>query len=732
MSVENDIMYAGTLEDTEYSGRLKQLLSGHGIDIRVSCKPITDIHIFAQTYKNAGIKKVLFSSVELLKMLSGEDKPSLENYLGSYFTHSGMEFVCVYPIKRLVTTSYAEFINRRLITKFTKPDNWIKFPKFEWKAVEESDMAAMLEDLSKAEYISIDIETAKTPVEHITHIGYTGIFTDFSMRSYSFRFDSMYKYDIAKQIHSLPAPKIFQNGRYDISYLMQVDLQPVNYIYDTAYLFHSLYAELPKDLGFLGSYYMREGRYWKGLADTNDAYEYMRYNALDSYGTACVMLAHMHEAPDWAINNYLLKFPAVFSAILCENRGIAVDIDMMKKLYDLNNNKSEACVHRLRKRLGEPNFNPASPVQVKNLLKLLGFNEPSGDEKTLKKVMENDSLAENILGDIISSRKYNKLSSTYLDVNKLYKSRQLYSLNPFGTETGRSSSGEHHFWKGVNIQNQPRGKETKQCYIADPGFKMAELDYKMAESFITGYISADKALLEALHGPWDFHSYNASGFFGIPYEEIVADKTKSIRNLGKAVNHGCNYCMGPGVLLQTMGGKNVDKAKKLLKLPESWSRRKVCEYLIECFHKKYPEMRTQYYAGVTKDILTTQKLTGATGWTRYCFGNPAVNKIDLNKYVAHGPQSLNAMNLERALIEITFTIALNPEYSNNIKIIAPIHDSMFFMYREGHDYIKDMCKDIMERPLTITGYDGVTRELVVPVDIKSGGPEGALRWSETE
>jgi uracil-DNA glycosylase len=65
-----------------------------------------------------------------------------------------------------------------------------------------------------------------------------------------------------------PQPKIFQNGLYDMSYELRLGLQPRNAIHDTMLWHHSLYPELPKSLGFLGSIYAAEIN-WKSMRNTD-------------------------------------------------------------------------------------------------------------------------------------------------------------------------------------------------------------------------------------------------------------------------------------------------------------------------------------------------------------------------------------------------------------------------------------------------------------------------------
>ena len=61
---------------------------------------------------------------------------------------------------------------------------------------------------------------------------------------------------------ALPSAKVFQNGVYDLQYITQLGMLPRACTEDTMLLHHSLYPELPKGLGFLGSIYTEEPA-WK-------------------------------------------------------------------------------------------------------------------------------------------------------------------------------------------------------------------------------------------------------------------------------------------------------------------------------------------------------------------------------------------------------------------------------------------------------------------------------------
>lgn len=59
-------------------------------------------------------------------------------------------------------------------------------------------------------------------------------------------------------------PLVFQNGVYDLQYLLKIGIRPANCADDTMLAWHSLYPELRKSLGFIGSILTDESA-WKEL-----------------------------------------------------------------------------------------------------------------------------------------------------------------------------------------------------------------------------------------------------------------------------------------------------------------------------------------------------------------------------------------------------------------------------------------------------------------------------------
>jgi DNA polymerase I-like protein with 3'-5' exonuclease and polymerase domains len=780
-------LFLGTFEDKSYVPYLKGMFNG--LDTYVSTAPwkmLIELEMYCRGKNITAVATTNTNILSKLLALAGNTKnnPSLEDYAGSLFTHKGIEIVFLNPLKQLFTVPYGKFIAERFISKIAAANTWAEPTKFIFDIPKSSQMQEFYDYFTEAYAIAADIETFKNPVS-IRCIGYTGVFIsdsgDITTRSIVFPIDSEFNLSWMRKFNDLSAHKIFQNGKYDNSYLLRYNAPVRNWLWDTAHLFHSWYSELPKDLAFLNAFFLRRVVYWKDLAETSDLHEYYRYCALDTWATANVWIQQLRTMPDWARNNYTLAFPLVYPCLLAEMTGVLRDPVRLIEARAEADAAVEKEITSLQTALGAPGFNPNSPKQVVQLLKILGHADiTSSGEKELQKAAYAHPLSARILEQILSIRGNRKLISQYLRTDddakqsgihageggaKEFNGTILYALNPHGTDTGRLASREHHFWTGLQIQNIPRGKEVKQTIVSADGFFFGECDLEQAESRDTANISGDEKLIEAVSGTKDFHSINAAAFFGKPYEIIYDDavgktKDKPLRDLSKRINHGATYNMGSFVLVDTMGMKHVYEAKKLLNLPMS-DPIKIADYLLGRFHATYSGIKgTQtpfspgtYYASVVEEILTTGRLTSRAfhhtkynlsnyggdikaaidrgDWTRRCFGKPDKSKPALNAYVAHCPQSLNARTLNESFMRVFYEIALcNP---STFRLHAQIHDSILFSYRRGTEALAERVRACMEIPVTIRDVHGKYRTFTVPAALKIGTLERPAKyWSETE
>lgn len=763
MKNHSRLLFIGTNQDQPFLQRLKPCIGTASCAVVLETpSTFTELKYLAAAKHATAIistsPSLLLKCTEYMGK-SSKKKPAIDNYAGSLFSINGLEILFIDPLEQLVTVSYGKFLTSRYISKLIASEKWFNTSKFKWELFNEATFPSYLQAANDAIAIACDIETFSTPPS-IRCVGFTIIARDYTTSSLVIPCNSMYSLTCIRSLLDTSAPKIFQNGKYDISYLQAYNSAPINYLWDTAEMFHSWYSELPKDLASLNAFFVRDAQYWKDLADTSDLMQYYMYNAKDTWATAMVFLAWIAEAPQWAKNNYANTFPLQFPCHLSEMTGIARDMTALEAAKQKQDESISSLSKSLDRMLGVSGFNVNSAPQMKSLLKVLGCGDlESADAKNLHKAKLRHPLNARIINQILEVRKARKLVSTYLTPGKEFcyeraitgksekRGRILYSLNPHGTDTGRLASKEHHFWCGLQVQNIPRGTVVKRTLVADSGFKIAECDLEQAESRDTAHIAGDTNLIAAVSGTRDFHSLNASAFFGIPYDNIYDDgkgktRDKSLRDLAKRVNHGANYNMGAMVLIDTMGEDKIWEAKRLLKLPRLYSSKQVAEHLLAQFHRTYPAISKIYYPGVIEEIALTHMLsskavhhvpyqTSPQALVRYCFGDPKKNKLDLNAYVAHPPQSLNAMTLNRAYMRVFYEIALpNPK---DFKLLAQIHDSILFQFRDGRLDLAEKVKEAMEIPVTVIGYDKVERTFTVPAALKIGADgTGATSWGDTE
>ena len=734
------IAHFGTQEDRPYLDRLRPLIGSHNVKVVLQAEEyLTSI---AAKVKAHGIDAIICTNpVTLVTLLNSQldfrhpvdkrgtkRKLSLDDYAGSFFkipaaklgTDHDVQVLILNPLQHLVSTPEGTFVFKRFISKITDPARWFPQTPFTWETWTPAKSDALLEKLNNATLVAVDIETYVGDEQRRIHcVGYAALFADGSTHSVVVPFKDMLAHQFVRNVNANSVPKIFQNGMYDNLYFLRFSAPSNNWIYDTQHMFHSWYSELPKRLDFITAFTVREIRYWKddSAGSEHNLYE---YNAKDCWATLMSWCALMLEVPDWARNNYLLEFPLVFPCLHMEADGLALDSGRFNSARQEAEDKLDVQRKKLAAWLGE-GFNPASSDQCKRLLKVLGMGDvESADSKAMNACAAVHPFNELIVSAILAYRKQAKLLSTYFVWDKFWNGRLYYKTNPAGTDTGRLASTESSFWTGLQIQNIPQGKAVKSWIRSDPDWDgLAEGDYAQSEARCVGYMSGCESLISLVESDKDYHSWNAHKFFGVPYEQV----DKSLRNLSKRVNHGANYNMGAGVLLETMGPKAVAEARLLLKLPAKWSLTQVCQHLLRTYEQTYPEVKKEWYDDLKRTIKLTKKLVSPLGWTRHFFSDPTLSKPALNAAVAHGPQNFSVGIINRVFYRV-WRDSVYGDLRGKVRLKAQIHDSLFFAYR-GAD-TPGIVLERMTEPVTVKGTDGKVRTMKIPPDMNCG----QLYWGD--
>lgn len=128
-----------------------------------------------------------------------------------------------------------------------------------------------------AKYYAVDIETIQ---KQISMIGFARSAKDAivipfldsrkpNWNYWSTHYEELWAWKLADKGLRKNVPKVFQNGIFDLSYLLRAGLRPTMCVDDTMLLHHSLYPEMLKGLGFLGSIYSNELA-WKQMRVKGD------------------------------------------------------------------------------------------------------------------------------------------------------------------------------------------------------------------------------------------------------------------------------------------------------------------------------------------------------------------------------------------------------------------------------------------------------------------------------
>ena len=141
------------------------------------------------------------------------------------------------------------------------------------------DVQQYLAAMAPAKPLAVDIETR---LGQITEIGFAQDPTLALVVPFIRGFKDHYWGSLGEEVAALrlvrailshPCPKVFQNGLYDIQYIWKTwGFPPRNCVEDTMIRHHSLFPELPKGLGFLGSIYTDEPA-WKIMRNKKDTQE---------------------------------------------------------------------------------------------------------------------------------------------------------------------------------------------------------------------------------------------------------------------------------------------------------------------------------------------------------------------------------------------------------------------------------------------------------------------------
>lgn len=515
-----------------------------------------------------------------------------------------------------------------------------------------------------------------------------------------------------------PAQKIYQNGTFDVSVLMDCNMAPTNFWWDTMIAHHVLYAEcaggsdevakmtgnkkraaIAKGLAFLTSvntnepFYKDDGKLWKASGDVRI---FRRYNALDCCTTLESQLAQEKDLREFGVLDQFHRRMELVSPLITATRtGIRVDVERRKSMLDEVVGKEQVFQAILNTAAGHP-VNVSSNPQVTKLLydelklppkrkivKGKATNNRTGDAATL------DELAAKhpgipALRAILHVREQRVLRERYLGTPIGKDGRIRCSFDITGTRSYRLSSRASLDGTGTNLQNQPVW--IRQCYVADPGCVYISSDYSQAEAVVVAYESEDENLQNLFADPSrDIHCETAAGIFGCKIEEVDDNK----RFLGKKGGHAANYGMMPPKLVQIVESDF-----------EATGVRITLQQAMEILNNLYmirPKLKEVYWAGIRRELSDSRTLTNAWGFKRTFFGRWGDDLV--RDAYSWKPQS--TVGILGCMAWVSVDRAVRPL---GAQVLLNVHDSL--VVQSPLDRIEECAHamvDAMRIPITIKG-----------------------------
>jgi len=611
----------------------------------------------------------------------------------------------------------------------------------------------------KAIFISHDIETRRWPKPFITCMSFTAIFKDGSNKTLVIPFYNPTKINNChwipeeecdvwywiKKLLQMPVPKIYQNGPYDLTYLLYYNIPVDQYWLDLYYLFHAMWSEAPRNLAFICSTLLDKYRYWKDDSKDEDDFaaddrimrenfnRYLNYNGLDTYYTAYATIAMLNLIQPYGLTNYIRDFPLTRPALLASMTGLLVDQDRRSKILNGFKEELETKLADLKLMVSDPDFNQNSPVQVASLIYdvlkaqplLKGEKERTTDKKYLNIIKFQHPLLEIIINQLIDVKEAANNLSKYEKGLTLINNRWYFRINSSATKTNRAASRKHNLGYGTQGQNIP--KPIRAMCVADEGYEFLEVDYSQSDMYYTAYQTGDEELINLLNDPRDTHCINAAYFFSKPYEEVyngykndeewVVHSTKGVRQNTKRIVYGAHYFMMGFTLYVTMGHEAAIATAEQIgyKDASKWKSDqliKFCGKLIEMYHEKYPTTFNQTREIIKQTNKNFKLFTDCWGQTRLFFGDLINDNSTQRELASQIGQAGTSGAINKALYNLYYKTNF---FDEGGLLSLQLHDSMLVQIPKTKPHLRKLVVDTVHVPCQANG-----RQFVVPVDAMIG------------
>jgi len=403
-----------------------------------------------------------------------------------------------------------------------------------------------------------------------------------------------------------------------------------------------------------------------------------------------------------------IEMPLIKVLAAMEQWGIGINTKTLKSLEIKVNKEIQDLAQKIYKE-ADGVFNINSPRQIGEVLfeklgiKTLKAKKTSGGQRrTDKDILEDLRGKHPIVELILNYRENTKIESTYIrPFLELEKNGKIHTtFIQTGTATGRLSSEK------PNLQNIPQeskwSNDLRSAFETPAGWSFVTFDYSQLELRLLAHVSDDEKLKEAFFKNLDIHQLTASQIFNVSLERV----TPEMRRLGKTLNFGVVYGMGPRAFSETSELSFSDAQN----------------FIEEYFHD-FPAVR-DWQQKVKAEAATfgyVKNLNGRRRWFLNISGEQNRRQGEFERAAVNMPiQSLGADILKTAMNECFETLNADEVLKRKVRILLSIHDELLF--EVSNDILEKtipLIKNIMEKiyPLSIP----------LKVEVKKG-----LSWGELE
>lgn len=555
-----------------------------------------------------------------------------------------------------------------------------------------NDIELLLEDLSKSNYLSIDVELTGENYHkeellgvsfvvgsHGHYISKEHLLTEklkTVLNNYS---KDVYAVDVKKTYVSLYNNNIIINK-------FVFDLGLGIYILNPSYassdvksmITHILDNELP---------------YLEDIYGKKSKYEIPQIEVLGKYAIdKANLLVSLKNEIDSKLNDkqkdllYNVEIPLAVVLAEMEMNGFKVSTDRLNEIGEFVLNEIKRLEQEIYNLCGFE-FNIASPKQLGEVLfEKLSIAKGKKNKTgyvTSAEVLEKLAEIHPVPKKVLEYRKYSKLYSTYVIglINEIFeKDGKVHTIFKQSlTLTGRLSSVE------PNIQNIPirteDGRLIRSAFIPSEDSILVSADYSQIELRILAHVAGCDNMINSFKSGEDLHSSTAAKIYGITNEEVTKDQ----RRIAKAVNFGIVYGMSPWGLAEELHISTFE-----------------ANDFINRYFSIYPEIK-QYLDNVVVEARNSGYSETIFGRRRYM---PEINSSNgaLRQFAERTAKNAPIQGAAADVIKLAMVACHNrfKELSLESKIIAQVHDELVIDTKNSEvEIVKKILKEVMENVVSL-------------------------------